>query len=926
MKKSLFLFLACLVVSSLFAQQPARIKQITPDNGAFSAKSTEMLHAMKTVTDTVPRTDSLVFDVVVPQGTHDCWIAGTFNNWNTTVHQLDKVDDTHYSITLYNVGDPELLEYKYLSGPGNWDFVEIGLDKMDIDNRYYAPNDTVLLWKQVYVPPVGGHNPKNITFRVTVPFNVQTVQVAGSFNNWMPYDQRGLMNNVGTNSLGKVFEKTIFIEYPENLEYKFCAGPEWGFVQVQPDNFNVPDPVPDTLRHVVLAFFSYFNSGVQPMNWLFSLDPFNGLPHFKETTDMMGLRILGSPDIPMNVDINEKINNQFRFTHRLRTNGPGRCDAAAPAKPVANAIAFKVGESAQVHFNALPAGTDSAELLITNGVDTLAWGLIPPEDATNPNWVPGWVFHYEGVPTTIYMYTTNIGIDYYLLGATDYRGLPYDGPEVTYTVVVPRHTQQVYIAGDFSNWQPHWMDRKDEHTFTATIQGATTETQYKYLSGPNWDFSEMNADGSERANRTWTPLDTVVAWRNIYSEEYTKVYTENLNVMPGEEFFITVKSSSNLPKEAIAYQFDFFYNQNVLEYMGYEAAGTVAQSGTVVVNSLPDQGTLHISFMSENPFPWTADLIKLKFRVINTTNDNITYVWLGDVYLNDEPVYTVETGDIHINWFKYGDVDGNTMVQAYDAALTLQYSVGKDPLPHLEHRPWTSWRAMAADVDGVNGITANDAALILQYSAWMINHFPVDPDSTQNQEKMKGMVYPELSFEQEGNRLVVRSHGNVIGVNLFLKDYSDALAAPEISPQVSMSAVNISNGIYAIGLVTLQPLPDGSVLLSIPLNDAEEVEYAFTAYVNEYQKEYSNKIYTGLNQAKTAKLHFYPNPVRNVMTLSQLTDGAEISISDISGRTVYYGKAAGSMVELQLNELANGMYTLMVVTNGVREVSKFIKE
>ncbi len=69
------------------------------------------------------------------------------------------------------------------------------------------------------------------------------------------------------------------------------------------------------------------------------------------------------------------------------------------------------------------------------------------------------------------------------------------------------------------------------------------------------------------------------------------------------------------------------------------------------------------------------------------------------------------------------DVDDDGVILAYDAALTLQYSVGIDPMPILDPLPWEPWRDSTANVDGAGDITAFDAGMILQYSAGIISEF-----------------------------------------------------------------------------------------------------------------------------------------------------------------------------------------------------------
>lgn len=870
--------------------------------------------------------DSVEFKVHVPEGTKECWVVGSFNNWNNAAHRMHKVDERNYRLKVYNISS-QGLEYKYLSGPNDWVFVEKDANGGEISNRTYTPNDTVARWNAVYdpgTPPPGKH----ITFEITVPFNVRQLHVAGSFNNWSPGDSTSYMNEIGQNNAGKIFRKTVWVNYPEGLEYKFCAGPAWNFVQVQENNYRNPDVSRDTIRHRVVGFYEYANSLVQPLNWMFSYQPFNAMSTYKGTTDEAGLRIYGSEDVPMFVDLDTKRIDQMTFTHRLRTGGPGRADSATPLKPHSNAVAFNVGDDAQVYFNALSDGPDAAVLLITNGIDTLAWGNIPTRYEADSTLVPRWQYRYKGPPTTLYMFTTNVPVNFYFLGVSDYRGLPFEGPQTTYTVKVPADTRQVCIAGDFNNWQPgmHWMERVDSVTFTTLVQGATDQMQYKYLNGPEWKFVEVHADGTERPNRAWTPVDTVPRWLNMYYQEETRFFYEKIATIPGEEFVLTIRSQSNMPKEAIAYQFELQYDTNLLEYLGHNVDGTISQNGTVVVNSTRDMGVLYVSFMTETPFPYTSDLLKLNFRVKPNTQMNFTKCWINNAFLNDQYISWTESGDIMIDSYKPGDVDGNFWVQAYDAALTLQYSVGKDPLPAIDPLPWSIWRMKAADVDGVEGITANDAALILQYSAYMIDKFPVENDTTPGPAMVKGADLPNITITRETNQLVVRSYGNLVGLNLFLKEFSNLLGAPVVSSAIDMSAVNIGEGIYAIGLAALQAPADGTVIMSIPLNGTTTADFNFNAFINAYQKEVSSKVITSTDDTRLSSIQLYPNPVRDNLNVTGLTEGAEVWITDISGRTVYRVTSTSTAITVPVGNLSGGIYTLSVVTDGRSEVTRFIKQ
>lgn len=73
----------------------------------------------------------------------------------------------------------------------------------------------------------------------------------------------------------------------------------------------------------------------------------------------------------------------------------------------------------------------------------------------------------------------------------------------------------------------------------------------------------------------------------------------------------------------------------------------------------------------------------------------------------------------------YGDIDNNGIVEAYDAALILQYFVGIDPSPSAP-LPWEEWLQIRADVDGNSFIEAYDSALVIRFALEMISQFPVE--------------------------------------------------------------------------------------------------------------------------------------------------------------------------------------------------------
>ena len=107
---------------------------------------------------------------------------------------------------------------------------------------------------------------------------------------------------------------------------------------------------------------------------------------------------------------------------------------------------------------------------------------------------------------------------------------------VTYNVTVPAGTYACYLAGEMNGWGHTEMTKVDDTHYTLTVDTATTAMKYKYCSGPGWDYVELQADGSDVQDRTYSENDEVAAWKKVYDP--TSTPTPN----PGDAKDITVKA------------------------------------------------------------------------------------------------------------------------------------------------------------------------------------------------------------------------------------------------------------------------------------------------------------------------------------------------------------------------------------------------
>lgn len=104
--------------------------------------------------------NALVYNVTVPTGTNECYIAGEMTSWS---HQkMSKVDDTHYTIDIADATQTQ--KYKYCSGP-DWAYTEKTADGQDVQDRTYNANDVVAKWAAIYDPSVGEQR-ADVTVRI----------------------------------------------------------------------------------------------------------------------------------------------------------------------------------------------------------------------------------------------------------------------------------------------------------------------------------------------------------------------------------------------------------------------------------------------------------------------------------------------------------------------------------------------------------------------------------------------------------------------------------------------------------------------------------------------------------------------------------------------------------------------------------------
>ncbi|NOU17000.1 MAG: T9SS type A sorting domain-containing protein [Bacteroidales bacterium] len=581
-----------------------------------------------------------------------------------------------------------------------------------------------------------------------------------------------------------------------------------------------------------------------------------------------------------------------------------------------------------------------------------------------------------------------------------------------------------------THWTTPNTGATNESGFTALPSGYRNYTNGLFfeLGGDSYYWSSTQKDASIACNRhLFYGFASCTSSGNYNKQDgfavrciknATKITIPDGSYRVDETFEISIETTSLASGDGIiSYQCNFDYDQTKLQYADKSLTGTIADGGSVVVNS-STAGHLQISYMTSTPLSGAGNILKLQFNTLaegtssltisnflyNTTavtsitngtitinenipptaaitysdtdgfvgaSKNITIIATFSEPMADAPIpqialsgvntlavtnmtkvsntvytfnHTVASGRGTVNVslatgtdlvgnvvvatptsgasfevVRFGDVDDNTLIQAYDAALTLQYSVGLDPLPTADPLPWEAWRIVTANVDGVGSITAYDASLILQYSAGIITSFPAG-------SKKSGNENAEIKITIDKRFVQFRSKGELFGLNISVpKDFSN-LGQPQILNSDMMSAFNINQTTYAVGLATAYPPKSGDVFMRIPIIGSTGSDITFDMIVNTVNVTVTVNLATGILEINESSLSMFPNPVTNELTINSISKNATISIYDLTGKLLISKIAKSETEKIDVSGLAIGAYTVKITDNKVTKTGKLIKQ
>jgi len=82
---------------------------------------------------------------------------------------------------------------------------------------------------------------------------------------------------------------------------------------------------------------------------------------------------------------------------------------------------------------------------------------------------------------------------------------------------------------------------------------------------------------------------------------------------------------------------------------------------------------------------------------------------------------------------------------------------------------------------------------------------------------------------------------------------------------------------------------------------------------------------TGLNKVETQSIVFYPNPVKQTLTIEQAGALSAIEILDVNGKQLIHITDISDRISLDVSDYANGIYFIRTLRGDEVSTYKFVK-
>lgn len=144
-------------------------------------------------------------------------------------------------------------------------------------------------------------------------------------------------------------------------------------------------------------------------------------------------------------------------------------------------------------------------------------------------------------------------------------------------------------------------------------------------------------------------------------------------------------------------------------------------------------------------------------------------------------------------------------------------------------------------------------------------------------------------------------------------------------------SIDANNGFVTVGFIKSKGSISGSLYEYVVTINSLEKEYFRLKFVdNDGSIAYSNVVSGFSNKAKAEGFRLYPNPMINNLTINypSAENGSTITISSFIGGVMIIKKLpiASKSISIDVSKLPNSVYYILLENNGLKSVSKFVKE
>lgn len=255
----------------------------------------------------------------------------------------------------------------------------------------------------------------------------------------------------------------------------------------------------------------------------------------------------------------------------------------------------------------------------------------------------------------------------------------------------------------------------------------------------------------------------------------------------------------------------------------------------------------------------------------------------------------------------YGDVDWNTMVQAFDASLILKDLVEMIELDTLQR--------IVGDVSGNDSLSTLDASLILQYVVGLITELPYDPGT-------QFLAMGDLSMEDQG-----AAPGSVAAIPVSISNGSNIYgfeAVLEFDPAVLEYDTLLLSETMANYLIIINPLEEGVVKVAASGSNVDGNEGVFATLYFNVSNEFTDETVIQVNNLRWNEGEIMEDAAE--MTLSFALGIGEELLPDVYALHQNYPNPFNPITTLRYDLPKNSLVNITIYDMLGRQVKSLINQ